>query len=116
MHLQADCQFYTIPQLRNDTYGSSLCRALGVCYLAERRKDRKLVAIKRVSVCMDKDSNRKRKQDSLRNEVNILQACNNPFVVKYYESFMAQKIRTEEKYVSQMCFGLLSLSFELLVI
>ena len=76
-----------------------LYSSFGVVYLAERRKDKKQVAIKCVSVGMDEDARRELK--ALRNEVQILRACNDPFVVKYHESFMVQKMRSEETWVSQ---------------
>jgi len=71
--------------------------SFGVVYLAERRKDKKQVAIKCVSVGMDEDARRELK--ALRNEVQILRACNDPFVVKYHESFMVQKMRSEETWI-----------------
>ena len=61
----------------------------GVVYRAKRRKDKKEVAIKCVTL----------EQDELQNEIKILRGCDNQFIVKFYESFIVSKTQAKETWV-----------------
>ena len=85
------------------------CSRFGVVYLAKRRKEGKQVAIK----CVSGGMNARKELKALINVVQILRAYSDPFVVKYYESFMVQKTRSDEVWVSHTHFSLFASSFQL---
>ena len=72
-------------------------RSFGVVYLAERSFDAREVAIKVVTLGNDEEA--QKEIQNLQNEIQILQKCNSHFVVKYFNSFEVQKLRSTQHWV-----------------
>jgi len=71
-----------------DTVGKLGQGSFGIVYKVKRKVDNNIYVMKQINISK---MNTRMKQDAI-NEVHILSKLNNPYVVKYYDSFIDKNL------------------------